>query len=98
MRYNRLPAAPPDTPMTDQAASAQEITPQVPAYVALAPGHPAPWFHQRSTSNPHYAFDTAAGRYIVLCIFGSAADRLGRAALDAVEARRTRFDDVHACF
>jgi peroxiredoxin len=45
------------------------------SYVRLAPGDPAPWFHQRSTSNPNYAFDTAAGRYIVLCFFGSAAMR-----------------------
>jgi hypothetical protein len=53
MRYSRLPAAPPDPPMTDQAASAQDFTPPVPSYVSLTPGDPAPWFHQRSTSNPH---------------------------------------------
>jgi hypothetical protein len=44
------------------------------SYVRLAPGDPAPWFNQRSTSNPSYAFDTAAGRYIVLCFFASAGD------------------------
>src|SRR5215218_10305208 len=67
-------------------------------YVSLTPGDPAPWFHQRSTSNAHYAFDSAAGRYVVLCFFGSAAEPLGRAALDAVQAGQTRFDDVRACF
>lgn len=51
------------------------------SYVRLAPGDPAPWFNQRSTSNPNYAFDTAAGRYIVLCFFASAGDPIGRAAM-----------------
>lgn len=41
-------------------------------FVNLAPGNPAPWFHAASTSNPRYAFDTAAGRYILMCFFGSA--------------------------
>jgi peroxiredoxin len=68
------------------------------SYLTLAAGDPAPWFQQRSASNPRYAFNTAAGRYIVLCFFGSAADPLGRAALEAVFARRHHFDDVRACF
>src|SRR5215208_7543005 len=67
-------------------------------YVALAPGDPAPWFHQRSASNPRYAFDTAAGRAIVLCFYASAADSQGRAALEAVFANRRHFDDTRACF
>jgi peroxiredoxin len=67
-------------------------------FVNLGPGDPAPWFHQRSTTNPRYAFDTAAGRYIVLCFFASAASPEGRAALEAVAANRRHFDDAHACF
>jgi len=67
-------------------------------YVTLAPGDPAPWFHQRSASNPRYAFDTAAGRAIVLCFYASAADPQGRAALEAVFANRRHFDDTRACF
>lgn len=67
-------------------------------YVALAPGDPAPWFHQRSTSNPNYAFDTAAGRYIVLCFFATAGDDAGRAALAAVAASRALFDDDKVSF
>src|SRR5215207_1258419 len=76
------------------------FAPAVPtsAYVALAQGDPAPWFQQRSTNNPQYAFDTAAGRYIVLCFFASAADPVSRAALDVVMARRASFDDQRACF
>ena len=66
--------------------------------VTLAIGDPAPWFHQRSSSNPRYAFDTAGGRYIVLCFYGSAADPPGRAAIDAVMASGACFDDTHVAF
>jgi peroxiredoxin/predicted 2-oxoglutarate/Fe(II)-dependent dioxygenase YbiX len=56
-------------------------------------GDAAPWFKQRSTSNPNYSFDTAAGRYIVLCFLGSAADAEGQRALAAISARRSLFND-----
>lgn len=69
-----------------------------PAFATLLPGDPAPWFHQRSTSNPRYAFDTAAGRYIVLCFFVTAGDAAGRSALNAVQANRSAFDDSRASF
>src|SRR5262245_49251278 len=64
------------------------------SYANLTPGDPAPWFRQRSTSNPNYAFDSAAGRYIVLCFFGSAGDAAGRTAMERVLANRRQFDDV----
>src|SRR5690242_1505943 len=67
-------------------------------YVNLTPGDPAPWFHQRSGSNPTYAFDTVAGRWIVLCFFGTAADEDGRRAIAAIAANRALFDDERACF
>ena len=79
------------------AAPAAAVRPES-VYAALAPGDPAPWFRQRSASNPRYAFDTAAGRYIVLCFYGSAADPVGRAALAAVVAGRQQFDDTRASF
>lgn len=69
-----------------------------PAYAQLLPGDPAPWFRQRSTSSAEYAFDTAAGRYLVLCFFGSAAHDHGRAALRTVAAHRGFFDDQRAAF
>ncbi len=69
-----------------------------PRYATLAPGDPAPWFKQRSTSNPNYAFDTVGGRYVVMCFFGSAADRGAQAALRAVRTHRTQLDDLQACF
>ncbi|HEY1382701.1 MAG TPA: hypothetical protein VGF43_03755, partial [Dongiaceae bacterium] len=73
-------------------------TPKARSYVTLAPGDPAPWFHQRSTSNPRYAFDTVAGRWVVLCFFGTAGDADGKRALAAVAANRALFDDERACF
>jgi hypothetical protein len=68
----------------------------MPTYVQLTAGDPAPWFHQRSFGNPRYALDAAAGRYIVLCFFGPAADAHSRAALQAVLSRPRLFDDVTA--
>jgi peroxiredoxin/predicted 2-oxoglutarate/Fe(II)-dependent dioxygenase YbiX len=67
-------------------------------YATLAPGDPAPWFRQRSTSNPNYSFDTVAGRYVVLCFFGSGADPAAQAALRAVQVHRALLDDTRACF
>jgi len=67
------------------------------AYRRLTPGDSAPWFRQRCTSNPDYAFDTVAGRFIVLCFFGTAGDDQGRVAWSAIRANRHLFDDVKAC-
>lgn len=67
-------------------------------YANLLPGDPAPWFTQRATGNPRYTFDTAAGRYLVLCFYASSADPASRATLDAVIAERGLFDDEHASF
>lgn len=67
-------------------------------FAILTAGDPAPSFHQRSTGNPRYAFDSAAGRYIVLCIFATASDEAGRGALDAVLRHRHMFDDERAAF
>jgi predicted 2-oxoglutarate/Fe(II)-dependent dioxygenase YbiX/peroxiredoxin len=64
----------------------------------LLPGDPAPIFFQRTPANPRYAFDTAAGRYLVLCFFGSAKDAQSRTALSAALARTDLFDDERACF
>lgn len=76
----------------------QSATPMQPRYAALSTGDPAPWFKQRSTINPRFAFDTAAGRYLVLCFFATAADEMGRGALAAALERRDLFDDSHASF
>lgn len=67
-------------------------------FIELRTGEPAPHFRQRSFSNPRFTFDSAAGRYLVLCFFGSARDSHSQAALAAVHAAGTLFDDQHASF
>ena len=70
----------------------------VKSYANLLAGDTAPWFSQRSANNPRYVFDTAAGRYIVLCFLMSAGDERGKAALAAVRSRPQIFNDVKASF
>lgn len=67
-------------------------------FATLSPGDPAPWFQGRALNNPRFAFDTVAGRYVVLCFFGSAADPRAQAALIAAARRSILFDDAFACF
>ncbi len=64
----------------------------------LAPGDPAPQFTQRSTGNPRYVFNSAAGRYLVLCLFVSARDAASQKALAAIREAREIFNDRHASF
>jgi peroxiredoxin/predicted 2-oxoglutarate/Fe(II)-dependent dioxygenase YbiX len=74
-----------------------EPTESKPAFRTIMPGDAAPWFRQRSTSNPSYAFDTVGGRYVVMCFFGTAADEAGQAAIKAIEDNRSLFDDERIC-
>jgi predicted 2-oxoglutarate/Fe(II)-dependent dioxygenase YbiX/peroxiredoxin len=69
-----------------------------PSYAHLEPGDPAPWFHQRSTAATDHAFDLSAGRYIVLCFFGSMRDALGAAAIECIIKNRDYFDDTRLSF
>jgi peroxiredoxin/predicted 2-oxoglutarate/Fe(II)-dependent dioxygenase YbiX len=66
-------------------------------YANLKPGDPCPWVRQRS-SGRGINVDGFAGRYIVLCFFGSAAYPAGRRAIDAMLRHRDRFDDHRASF
>ncbi|MGE0725616.1 MAG: 2OG-Fe(II) oxygenase [Alphaproteobacteria bacterium] len=59
----------------------------------LGPGDPVPWFTARTAMNPNFAFDTMAGRHIVLTLIGSTAHPLGRAVVDGLLAQRVLFDD-----
>jgi peroxiredoxin/predicted 2-oxoglutarate/Fe(II)-dependent dioxygenase YbiX len=67
--------------------------PQGRRFVNLTRGDPVPWFRARSTTSPRYNFTLAAGRFIVLCFYGTAADEAGRGAIAAIEANRALFDD-----
>src|SRR5690606_15988094 len=67
--------------------------------VPLGLGEAAPWFHCPTLGGKGtYAFDTAAGRAILLLFFGTPANEKARAALNAVAARRALFDDEKAAF
>ena len=62
----------------------------------IGAGEPAPYFHAKALNNPRFAFDTAAGRWLVLCFVGSAGDAAGARAIAAAKARTDLFDDSHA--
>src|ERR1051326_7585952 len=63
------------------------------------PGDPIPWFVCRSTNNPAFHFDTAAGRYLVLSFFGSAANEKSAAILNYVCTKlRPLFNDDNIAF
>jgi predicted 2-oxoglutarate/Fe(II)-dependent dioxygenase YbiX/peroxiredoxin len=64
----------------------------------LEPGDPAPWFSGRTTKRSDFHFDTAAGRYLVLCFFGTAAHPASAAALASLLRRRNFFDDQSFAF
>lgn len=62
-------------------------------------GEPAPWFHaQALQGNARYAFDTAAGRWIVMLFVGQAGRTECAPALALLAAERDLFDDANACF
>lgn len=67
-------------------------------YADFQAGDPVPWFVQRTSGNPNYAFNSTGGRYVVLCFHGSAANPEGHAALRAIQADRQLFDDENVCF
>ena len=67
-------------------------------YVNLLPGDVAPSFIQKTTVNPRYVFDVAAGRYLVLCFFGSASNETMRSMIAEVGSWTHIFDDTFATF
>ncbi|SMF67561.1 2OG-Fe(II) oxygenase [Allosphingosinicella indica] len=65
----------------------------------ILPGDHAPWFHAQALSgSPRYAFDSVAGRHVLLLFMGSARFAPTAAALSVVVAHRALFDDAKACF
>src|SRR5215204_4514767 len=65
----------------------------------FASAEPAPWFHAQALSgSPRYAFDTVAGRWVLMLFAGSAARPETQAALELVARHRRLFDDQRACF
>lgn len=65
----------------------------------LAWGDHAPWFKAAALSGaPQYAFDTVAGRHVLMLFYGSASHAPCREALALVAANEALFDDISACF
>lgn len=64
-----------------------------PRYAHLLAGDPAPWFSQRADCRENFTFDTAAGRYLVLCFYAFGSDAAGQAALASIKRHRAMFDD-----
>lgn len=62
-------------------------------------GDPVPMFHTATDGNPRYAFDSVAGRYILIAFLGSASNSASASAWEAMcEARAEGlFDDKRAC-
>jgi len=83
---------------SDISTTTQRIRP-VPSATLLDMGEIAPRFTAPALSgNPTYAFDSAAGRPIVLLFMGSAKWGPSRAALALAGRNAHIFDDDHACF
>jgi predicted 2-oxoglutarate/Fe(II)-dependent dioxygenase YbiX/peroxiredoxin len=62
-------------------------------------GEPVPWFHaQALDGNARYAFDTSAGRWIVMLFAGQAGRPEFGPVLELLAANRDAFDDANACF
>ncbi len=65
----------------------------------LLTGDQAPWFHAAALEgNPRYAFDTAAGRPILMLFAGRAAHPVTADAMRILAENRGLFDDERACF
>lgn len=58
----------------------------------LSPGDPAPYFSAPSSVSPAFHFDTAAGRYIVLCFFASSGTDFATRLLQEVSRQAGRFN------
>jgi predicted 2-oxoglutarate/Fe(II)-dependent dioxygenase YbiX/peroxiredoxin len=61
-------------------------------------GEPAPFFSAATDHTDSYSFGVAAGRWVVLMIFGSLSESNPLHALDFALSKRDLFDDVNAAF
>jgi predicted 2-oxoglutarate/Fe(II)-dependent dioxygenase YbiX/peroxiredoxin len=68
------------------------------AYVQLRPGDLLPRLRPRVGETERFAVDYLAGRYIVLCFFGTAADAGGRGAVEAMLRYAERLPPERAIF
>jgi peroxiredoxin/predicted 2-oxoglutarate/Fe(II)-dependent dioxygenase YbiX len=59
----------------------------------LSPGEAAPWFTAPTPSNPEYAFDTVAGRFVLLVFLPAGDTALSGVALKTLSENQRLFDD-----
>ena len=64
----------------------------------LTVGDPVPWFVLPSTAGPEFRLHSVAGRFIVLCFFGSSSNPAARARLEAALSLRAAYDDARLAF
>jgi len=62
------------------------------------PGEPAPFFTAATTNVERYSLDAAAGRWIVLMVFGTLSSSASLQALEVALRRRDLFNDTDAAF
>jgi hypothetical protein len=66
--------------------------------MSFSVGEAVPWFYGPTEVNPRFRFDSIAGRYVVLSLFGSAGREDSAEMLDGLWQNRSGFDDVRAMF
>ena len=71
--------------------------PQRPACRTILAGDHAPWFGERDETGRDFLLHQLAGRYVVLCMFGSSSEAPAREALAAIKANRHLFDGDAMC-
>jgi predicted 2-oxoglutarate/Fe(II)-dependent dioxygenase YbiX len=89
-----------DRPVVYRIAEVSQIPPMHQHSTFALKGHiqrgdPAPWWNQGDLT---FAFDSAAGRYIVLSFYGTARDAIGESALAALQDNRHLVDSGKAGF
>lgn len=68
-----------------------------PSHPRFVPGEPVPWFHASALDgNPRFAFNTVAGRPIMLLFMGSGTFPASAQAMTLIAENRDLFDDVRA--
>src|SRR5258706_14339480 len=63
------------------------------SFMPLVTGNPAPWFTARSSNNPEFRLESAAGRPLLLVFIGSAATSAGQKILSSIEPYRAQLND-----
>lgn len=66
--------------------------------IKLLPGDPAPSFFAASRGNPRYAFDVAAGRYLLLALVGNGDDAFVQTVEQVLTEQTGRFDGETLAF